>query len=522
MKKIISVILLLVIMMSCCLCACENDKDKSKDVSTANEVMSLEYYNKSDKKIGVVSGTIQEEILFKNFPNAEICPYNTLPDLVTALNAKNIDAFSCASSNFIQVNRENPSILGIEKPLATFDCAFAFPKTEKGAKLRDEFNEFLAISKYEGLIDSLNQKWIYNDSANEKVKLSDLKGDKGEIKFVTTGTTPPYSFLVNNQVSGFDVELAARFCRDYGYSLDIDTVDFSAIMAGLGSSKYDMAANCILVTEERKQSVNFSDTIYQTNIMLAVLSPNAKDNQNFFENIASSFEKTFIVDNRWELIVQGLLVTVIISVISVIIGTILGFLLCLVFRTKIKFFHILVNIYIKIFQGTPLLVILMILYYIVFANSAIDNVLVAIIAFSLNFAAYVCEILKSSIDAIDKGQMEAALSLGYTRRQGFMHIVLPQAIAISINVYRGQVISLVKLTSIVGYIAIQDLTKASDFIRSRTFEPFFPLIVTAIIYFLICALIAFVIKQIEKKLIKRKKLTEEMQEDENLKEEKDD
>ena len=111
--------------------------------------------------------------------------------------------------------------------------------------------------------------------------------------------------------------------------------------------------------------------------------------------------------------------------------------------------------------------------------------MVAVLAFGMNFAAYTAEIFRSGIEGIDKGQTEAGISLGFTRVQTFLHIILPQMVQRVLPVYKGEFISLVKMTSIVGYIAVQDLTKASDIIRSRTFDAFFPLIMVAVLYFLI-------------------------------------
>ena len=140
-----------------------------------------------------------------------------------------------------------------------------------------------------------------------------------------------------------------------------------------------------------------------------------------------------------------------------------------------------------------MVVLLMIMFYIVFARTSISGVWVAVIGFGMNFGAYVSEMIRTGILAVDKGQMEAALALGYTKSRAFMKIVLPQAARHFLPVFQGEFISLVKMTSVVGYIAIQDLTKAGDIIRSRTYEAFFPLIAIAIVYFVIAWLLTRVL-----------------------------
>ena len=133
----------------------------------------------------------------------------------------------------------------------------------------------------------------------------------------------------------------------------------------------------------------------------------------------------------------------------------------------------------------PVVVLLMLIFYVVFASVNIDPVFVAVIAFGMNFAAYVSEMFRSGIEGVDRGQSEAGIAMGFSRTQTFIHIVLPQMLQRILPVYKGEFISLVKMTSIVGYIAVQDLTKASDIIRSRTFDAFFPLVMVAVLYFVI-------------------------------------
>jgi polar amino acid transport system substrate-binding protein len=156
------------------------------------------------------------------------------------------------------------------------------------------------------------------------------------------------------------------------------------------------------------------------------------------------------------------------------------------------------RVYINIIRGMPVLVLLMLIFYVVFASVNISPVLVAIIAFGMNFAAYVSEIFRSGIEGVGKGQIEAGIAMGFTRVKTFVFIVLPQTVQRILPVYKGEFISLVKMTSIVGYIAVQDLTKASDIIRSRTFDAFFPLVMVAILYFVIAWVLMLSLEYLER------------------------
>jgi polar amino acid transport system substrate-binding protein len=144
--------------------------------------------------------------------------------------------------------------------------------------------------------------------------------------------------------------------------------------------------------------------------------------------------------------------------------------------------------------GIPELVLLLILSYVIFARSGLPADMIAVIAFALFFAAGASDIYGSSLDSIPHGQTEAGLALGFTPLQTFFNIVLPQAVRRGLPLYRGQCISLLKGTSIVGYIAIQDLTRAGDVIRSRTFDAVVPLMVVTILYFLLVWLIGLLLK----------------------------
>ena len=211
----------------------------------------------------------------------------------------------------------------------------------------------------------------------------------------------------------------------------------------------------------------------------------------FLSGLAESFHSNIIHQKRYLLILDGLKTTVIISVLATMLGTVLGGLICFMRMSKKRLLQIPAKIYISILRGTPVLVLLMIIFYVVFASVDIDAVFVAVLAFGLNFAAYVSEMYRSGILSVDPGQTEAGIAMGFTKIQTFVHIVLPQAIRRILPVYKGEMISLVKMTSVVGYIAVQDLTKASDIIRSRTFDAFFPLVMVAVLYFLISWLLMF-------------------------------
>ena len=216
-------------------------------------------------------------------------------------------------------------------------------------------------------------------------------------------------------------------------------------------------------------------------------------------SLTESFYNNLIVEDRYKMILDGLQVTLLITLFSAILGTLLGGLVCWMRMSRRVWQQQAAKIYIDLMRGTPVLVLLMLMYYVVMAPMDTTGIVVAIVTFAMNTAAYISEMLRTTIQSIDRGQTEAGLALGFTQRQTFFKIVMPQVVRAVMPVYQGEVISLLKGTSIVGYIAVADMTRASDLIRSRTFDAFFPLILTAIIYFFVAWLIGLLLQSLVKR-----------------------
>ena len=213
-------------------------------------------------------------------------------------------------------------------------------------------------------------------------------------------------------------------------------------------------------------------------------------------SLTESFTNNLIAEDRYRMILDGLQVTLLITFCAAVLGTLLGGLVCWMRMSRHRWLQQVAKVYIDLMRGTPVLVLLMLMYYVVMAPLDATGIVVAIVTFAMNTAAYISEMLRTTIQGIDRGQTEAGLALGFTGRQTFFKIVLPQVVRAVMPVYQGEVISLLKGTSIVGYIAVADMTRASDLIRSRTFDAFFPLILTAIIYFLMAWLIGVMLQSL--------------------------
>lgn len=223
------------------------------------------------------------------------------------------------------------------------------------------------------------------------------------------------------------------------------------------------------------------------------------------EKLKQALYLNLIKDDRWQYLTGGLKNTLIITLFATLIGIALGLLIAIVRAThdktgKMKFLNGVCQVYLTVIRGTPVVIQLMIFYYCIFVSRVFAGVFVGVIAFGLNSAAYVAEIFRSGIMSIDEGQMEAGRSLGFNYVQTMRYIIMPQAFKNVLPALGNEFIVLLKETSVAGYIALQDLTKAGDIIRSRTYDAFMPLIAVALIYLAMVLIFTKLVNMLERRL----------------------
>lgn len=224
-----------------------------------------------------------------------------------------------------------------------------------------------------------------------------------------------------------------------------------------------------------------------------------------WESFKSRLILNFVSDNRWKYIVEGLGVTLKVTLFAGIIGILIGLLIAAIRSThdktgRLKPLNMLCSLYLTVIRGTPVVVQLLIIYFVVFGSVKIDKTLVAILAFGINSGAYVAEIFRSGIMSIDVGQFEAGRSLGFNYAQTMWYIIMPQAFKNVLPALCNEFIALLKETSVAGYIALQDLTKGGDIIRSRTYDAFMPLIAVALIYLAMVMIFTKLVQILERRL----------------------
>lgn len=474
----------------------------------------------SQGRIAVYSGTVFDGFLAREYPAVKITRLNATADLVLSVRQNRVDAALLPQVTARLILKTHPDLGILDEEVMKLPLGVAFSK--KNEDLRRRFNRFLRKIRANGVYDEMFRRWCLDDADHAVMPEIPRSKGGGKVQVGVAINDLPYVGVANGQYIGFDMELLYRFAAEEKLDMTVTTYEFDSLINVLASGKADLVTDGIAITEERAKAVDFSDPYLDiTTVALVKKSRMARTDgavntggpepllRRWGRMFADRIHSNFIVENRWKLIVNGLWITLVISVASTLLGTVLGGVICWLRMSRHGFLQRCGRGYIAVVRGLPVLLMLMLIYYVAFASVNIHPVLVAVIAFGMNFGAYVAEMFRTGIEGIDRGQTEAGIAMGFTRVQTFCRIVLPQAARRILPVYRGEFISLVKMTSVVGYIGVQDLTKAGDIIRSRTFEAFFPLIKVALLYFLIIWVLGlgldYIDRQTDPKAIQRKR-----------------
>ncbi len=441
--------------------------------AAASEYATIEDLDGHD--IGVQTAVLYEDLIRSRVPNTTFQYYTMPNDMILALQSGKIDAYLIEEVSYGVQKKNHPELTVLEEPAGYINATCIIGNNEKQDRILSELNAFIAESRENGLLDELYDYWIADfDPVNDTCDTTGFTGENGVI----------------------------------GYTPEFYEVPFEAIAPGVESGKYDIGMN-IVVSAERNETGTLSDVYYSTPIRL-VIEGEDESGIGFFEQLAESFNKTFMREGRWKLFVQGAGVTVLITVASIIAGTVLGFLIFMLCRRGARLANGATNVFLWLIHGMPTVLLLMILYYIIFGSSSLSGMWVSVVGFSLMFACSMIDMLRVGCNAIGRGQFEASTALGYSDSQSFFRIILPQAAQHFLPIYRNDVVTLIKETSVVGYIAVLDLTKISDLVRSRTYEAFFPLIVTAIMYFVISAVLTRIVRLVENSIDPRRRKKEKI------------
>lgn len=485
MKKLFILLLIPLFFISC--------GSKSEEIHEPEVVTDINGHS-----VAVLLGSVQDMIVSNETENCEILRMASLPEVIAAVSHGKAEYALIDEASLLGFNMDASGLKSVKFSGYDTDIAVAFNNVN-GAVLQLDFDTYIKQIKEDGTLKEMFDRWTGPNMDNVQMPTFEMNSTEKPIEIGILFSDPPFSYIKDNELVGFEVEMTYRWAAANGHCVHFNNLEFASMIAALQTGKIDMIVSCMAITEERKEKVLFSEPYY--NCGVACVFPSGKEVSDvpMDEKMKQAFEDNMVEEGRWKMILWGLWETVVISFWSLIFGTILGSGICYLGMRKNRFAQGFAKVYVDFMRGIPILVFLMILFYVVFSSAGLSARGVAVIAFSLNFAAFAGEMFRSGIEGVDKGQYEAAWAMGFSKIKTFFWVILPQSLRQIIPVYKGEAVSLIKNTSIVGYIAIQDLTKVSDIIRSRTFDAFFPLLIITVMYFLLAWLLGLLLDRINVK-----------------------
>ncbi|MCR4740415.1 MAG: ABC transporter substrate-binding protein/permease [Lachnospiraceae bacterium] len=453
--------------------------------------------NKEGIRVGTGEGSAAALIIEKELPNAEIAYQEGNIGYESVAKGK-LDAFIFDRRQMqlaIDNGRKGVRLLD-ENMDEKVHIAVGISPVSHIPDLQNVMNSFIKDLKADGTLDDMYERWVIERDEN----MPDIEVPENpeiHLQVGTSGILPPYTYYKGTELNGYDIELARRFASYINASLEFKVYDYAGIIPACASGDIDCIMANLNITPERAEALPFSDDLYEETIAIMVKDDSASG-LPLLDQLKQGIEKNFIREDRWKLFVNGVIVTLEITILSILFGTVLGFILLLICKDGNRAANSITNFCLWLVQGMPIVVLLMILYYIVFGNLNLSGMIVSVICFTLVFGSAVYNLLKIGVGTVDRGQYEGGYALGFTNNETFFSIVLPQALPHVIDAYRIEITNLLKATAIVGYIAVQDLTKVGDIVRSRTYDAFFPLIAIAFIYFVLEGVFGLFVKGFKK------------------------
>ena len=482
MKRILSYFFITISMVMAMLgcIGCSNGKDATLELSSEEDLKG--------HTLAVTNGSYYHQ-KYTSLEGFNTFTVNAESDGVQAVRQGLADVYV---SDEVLLTKEDLQRLNMKRAFRgeeSFDVAFAVRKGN--SDLLEKLNAFIESAP----VDQIIAHWT-EGGPDVPESAYEIDKDAEPLWGVSCTNMSPICFAgEGGEWMGMDPDILRRFAHSLGRPFKMKYQDFGGAILAIQTGQVDVFSSCLFVTEERKKNVDFTIPYYHCHPGYFVADKSNKTHMGLGERL----KMNLVTESRWKLITDGLLETLKITLLSILLGAILGIGVCAAKRSRHKWLRSAESLYSAFIAGIPTLVLLLIMFYVVFAKAGISPSLVAVVTFALCFASSAGNIFDTAISSVPAGQTEAGLGLGFTPFQTFTGIVFPQALKKGLPLFEGECISLLKSTSIVGYIAIQDLTRASDLIRSRTFDALIPLLIVTVVYFVLAWLIRVLLNLFLKK-----------------------
>ena len=475
------------------------------------------------KRIGVIPFSYIAAEVDEKLPEAIPFYVNQERDLFYLLGTGKIDAFAISEPRAREYLPNYPQFNQIQDFITHIDYAFFFPVEKRN--LCEAFSSQIRTMKKNGTLKSLQNEWM--SPANEKAALPQSEQDapNGVLRMGVLINREPFAYTRNEKLVGYDLETAQRTAAAMGYLVEFVKLNPDEFEQAIATGRVDFGAADISPKTASSGRLVYSEPHYNGGIIIVV--PDKTKNRPvqmpliqritfFLKDQAYSMHRSLWKDNHMRQILGGFKTTLIITASAVFFGTILGIPLCMLRRAKRKRYSIPANAICALIYNIPILILLMGAHYIVFRRFGFSPLVAVIVIFILRFMAATCRLYMVTMHHIGGVQVDAARTLCLRRLTFFRRVIIPQAAAHLAKPFREEIIRLVELTTVVGYISVWDLTKVISWIRGRTYESFFPIAFATLLYFLLSvsliAVISFLSKRLEDSVRKQQPLSSTLQE----------
>lgn len=481
----------------------ESAPRKGKTIATAEDIKGA--------RVGVQLGTTGETYLSgmeNDGSGTQIERYNKCADAVEALKQGKLDCVVYDQETVKEYVKKNSSLKILDE--AFVEEHYSILLAKGNTKLQEKVNTALGNMKASGTLKQIRDYYIANDdhSIGRYQKKDDVTHKNGVLRMASDIAFPPYEYYENGEPMGIDVDIAYAICDELGYELEINDMDFGAIINAVNAGKADVGISGFTRTQDREKNALFSQDYAVSRQVILINTGETLSLEN--QGLKQKLYDNFVKDGRYKYILSGLGTTLCIALFAALLGAVSGFFIAVIRAAYEKTGHLEIldwfcRVYVTVFRGTPVVVQLLIIYFVIFSSTDINKIVVAVIAFGMNSSAYVSEIIRSGIMSIGQGQFEAGRSLGLSHSQTMCHIILPQAVKNVLPALGNEFIVLFKETSVCGFIGLVDLTRGAEIIRGVTYEAFLPLFAVAIIYLILVMILSAGVAKLEKRLRKNER-----------------
>jgi len=456
------------------------------------EPHDLSDLNRPGYRVAVLADTREAALARVFFSFARIVPVEDLSMAATALLGGRVEAIACDEHRLRQLMNANPDRMKLLDPPLDESPAVIHLAPSR-TNLVVQLNGFIRRLRRAGVYDEMLARWCYDPEPPSMPDVGTEPNPRGTLRVGASGLREPLSYLdAAGEPVGFDIEFVRRFARDRRMACQVFLMPEPSLRHALSEGLLDLVADG-WTADSAGSDVVVSDPYLDSDVRVVVLRTDdeARDRaiSDFTDGLCAGFMNAFVTDSRWRLILYGLWLTLMMTFLSAVSGLVLAFGVCALRMGSRHWARRFAAGYITALQGTPVLIVLLILSCIVFAGTGVDGIVCAVITLSLWFSANAAETLRAGIRAVQRGQYEAAIALGLPPVRAFVGVVLPQALRVALPVLSGGIVNLLQQTSIVGYIAVLDLTMAVDLLCGRSAHAVVPLVATGATYFLVSWLI---------------------------------